>query len=626
MAAFVTKLNAAGDQLIYSTYLNGSRVDGATAIAVDAQGNAYVAGETDSRDFPVTGGALQQTLRPTSGSGFDSDGFITKLSPDGKKVIYSTYFGGGGTDLISALAIDAKGDVFITGATTRVDLPTTPGAALTKFSGSSSNATFMVGDAFVAEINPAGSALLYSTYLGGKQDDIAFSIALDTGGNAYVTGSTLSTDFPTTSGAFQTTYKGAGGENNFPCGDAFVNKLNSTGGLVYSTYLGGTMDDRGFVIAVDATGSAWVAGNTISKNFPLTPDAHQSAFGGLAQGQGLVLGDAFVARLNPAGNALLYSSYHGGSGNEAAIGLALTPDGGVLVSGTTSSRDIKVTAGVYEPRPYGGDPNLAPMLDGFLFKLSFPPPPPAVTISSIANEASLATGVVSPGMVVSISGSNLAAAASSADLTLSRLPFSLGQTRVLFDGLAAALISVSPTQIVAIAPYRLLAGTKTQVVVDWNGNQSAAVFLAVSASSPGLYANRVQNADGSANSADNPAVPNSTIIIAGTGEGQTAPAGVDGLIFTADTLPLPVLPVSATLGANDATVMATSGIAGEVADRFQIQVLVPPDGLDPGDYQFIVQVGDAKSQPIPVSIGRAADPAAARHGVRINAGQSVKHK
>ena len=101
------------------------------------------------------------------------------MSPDGKKVIYSTYFGGGGTDLISALAIDAKGDVFITGATTSVDLPTTPGAALTKFSGSSSNATFMVGDAFVAEINPAGSALVYSTYLGGKQDDIAFSIALD---------------------------------------------------------------------------------------------------------------------------------------------------------------------------------------------------------------------------------------------------------------------------------------------------------------------------------------------------------------------------------------------------------------------------------------------------------------
>jgi len=266
--AFVTKLNPTGTALVYSTYLGSSAsYDYGRGIAVDAAGNAYVTGYTDSNDFPTTTGAFQ-----TSFGGF-IDAFVTKLNPTGTALVYSTYLGGTGDDGGWGIAVDNAGNAYVTGSTESADFPTTTGAYQTTY--------VFVGDAFVTKLNPTGTALVYSTYLGAGED-AGRGIAVDNAGNAYVTGATGSNDFPTTTGAYQTTY--GGGEY-----DAFVTKLNPTGtALVYSTYLGGMGNDQGNGIAVDNAGNAYATGFTGSADFPTTTGAYQTTFGGVF--------DAFVTK------------------------------------------------------------------------------------------------------------------------------------------------------------------------------------------------------------------------------------------------------------------------------------------------------------------------------------------
>ena len=240
--AFITKLNAAGSALVYSTYLGGSSEDGAfNGIAVDASGNAYVTGYTYSSNFPTTPGAFQ-----TSGGGGTRDAFVAKLHVAGSALVYSTYLGGSDYDVAWDIAVDAAGNAYVTGQTHSSNFPTTPGAFQTSYGGGAY-------DAFITKLNAAGSALLYSTYLGGSDYDEGSGIAVDATGNAYVTGLTYYFNFPTTAGAFRTS----------PAGyyDAFVTKLNAAGSdLVYSTYLGGSSADGGYGIAVDATGNIYVTG------------------------------------------------------------------------------------------------------------------------------------------------------------------------------------------------------------------------------------------------------------------------------------------------------------------------------------------------------------------------------
>ncbi|MBI4637936.1 MAG: SBBP repeat-containing protein [Candidatus Rokubacteria bacterium] len=256
--------------LSYSTYLGGSAGDEGFGIAVDASGNAYVAGQTSSTNFP-TASALQPVL-----GGF-SDAFVTKLDPSGATLVYSTYLGGSAVELnggTAGIAVDASGNAYVTGDTSSTDFPTA--SALQPASGGST-------DAFVTKLNPTGAALVYSTYLGGSSNDRGLGIAVDASGNAHVTGITLSTDFPTAS-ALQPAFGGII--------DAFVTKLDPTGAtLVYSTYLGGSNNDQGHSIAVDASGNAYVTGFTLSTDFP-TVSALQPAFGGLD--------DAFIARIGAA--------------------------------------------------------------------------------------------------------------------------------------------------------------------------------------------------------------------------------------------------------------------------------------------------------------------------------------
>ena len=294
--AFVTKLNATGSSLIYSTYLGGNSRDQAFSIAIDSSGNAYVTGETFSTDFPITNGAFQTTLR-----GF-INAFVTKLNSTGTGLVYSTYLGGSSGGIFGeavdeglGIAVDSSGNAYVAGETRSVDFPTTNGAFQPIKPG--------FFNSFITKLNPTASALVYSTYLGGTVDDSVSGIAVDTYGNAYVTGRTGSSDFPTTPGAFDNSC-GTDGSCNFNNGDffydVFVTKLNSTGSaLVYSSYLGGSNDDGGEGIAVDSSGNAYVTGWTFSTNFPTTNGALQTIFGGSSSGfTGGPGGDAFVAKLN----------------------------------------------------------------------------------------------------------------------------------------------------------------------------------------------------------------------------------------------------------------------------------------------------------------------------------------
>lgn len=323
--AFVAKLNAAGSELIYSTYLGGNGQDYANGIAVDLAGQAYVAGAASSTNFPTTTGALQ-----TAKAG-SQNAFVAKLNAAGSDLVYSTYLGGSNYDSAAAIAVDVTGQAYVAGETGSVNFPTTSGALQT--SDPSNPSSGAINHGFVAKLNAAGSGLVYSTYLGGNGVDQANGIAADSLGHAYVVGDTSSTNFPTTPGALQTSNKGGG--------DAFVVKLNPAGsGLVYGTYLGGSFADTGNAIAVDGAGEAYVAGGTGSTDFPIGFFAPQTYNGGGS--------DAFVAKLNAAGNGLAYSTYLGGSLDELANAIAVDSVGEAYVTGVTSSINFPITAGALQ--------------------------------------------------------------------------------------------------------------------------------------------------------------------------------------------------------------------------------------------------------------------------------------
>jgi hypothetical protein len=304
--------------LSYSTYLGGSASERGQAIAVDAGGNAYIVGSTDSVDFPTTN-AFQTGLAGTVNA------FVTKIAADGSALLYSTYLGGSGDDEGHGIAVDAAGNAYVTGVSSSSDFPTV-NALQPAYGGGR--------DAFVTKIAADGSALLYSTYLGGSNGDYGSAIAVDAAGNAYVTGTTSSSDFPTTN-AFQPALAG-------PV-NAFVTKINADGSaLVYSTYLGGSGNDYGTGIAVDGDGNAYVTGYTTSRDFP-TANALQPAFGG-----GVHEGDAFVTKIAADGSALLFSTYLGGSDDDAGEGLAVDADGNAYVTGYTLSSDFP-TANAFQP-------------------------------------------------------------------------------------------------------------------------------------------------------------------------------------------------------------------------------------------------------------------------------------
>jgi len=331
--AFITKLEPSGATLSYSTYLGGEGSDHGYGIAVDASGCAYVTGNTLSTDFPT-----QNPLQSTYG-GY-SDAFVTKLSPSGDSLSYSTYLGGSfydGRDYGESIAVDASGSAYVTGYTNAPDFPTQDPLYPNKWG---------TWDAFVTKLDPSGATLAYSTYLGGSDSDFGKSIAVDASGCAYVTGYTKSSDFPTKN-PFQGTH--GGGTANYD--DAFITKLNPSGSsLSYSTYLGGEGSDRGYGIAVDSSGSAYVTGQTGSSDFP-TKNPLQVECAEV---------DAFVTKLDPSGATLSYSTYLGGGGGDYGESIAVDLSGSAYVTGSTSAPDFPTQDPLY--------PNLWGTSDAFVTK------------------------------------------------------------------------------------------------------------------------------------------------------------------------------------------------------------------------------------------------------------------
>jgi hypothetical protein len=398
--AFVAKLNPAGSALIYSTYLGGAVQDRGLDIAVDAAGNAYVTGRTGSDTFPLrnalqrrragvfdgfvtklspTGALLYSTfiggvngenegfgiavdtsgnayitgrttsmrfptvnpLQATNGGGAN-DAFVAKINPTGSALIYSTYLGGNGAEFVIRIDVDTANNVYVIGSTDSTNFPTANPLQPTNGGGTL--------DAFVAKINPTGSALIYSTYLGGSGTDTGAGIDVDAANNVYVTGGTSSMDFPTVNPLQPT---------NVGDRDAFVAKINPTGSvLIYSTYLGGSMRDIGRGIAVDASGSVYVTGVTQSFNFP-TSEPLQQTYGG---GDGGFGGDAFVAKLDPTGSALVYSTYFGGSDDEDGQAIIVDSSGNAYVRGITQSPDF-ATMNPFQ-KTFGG------FVDAFIAKIA----------------------------------------------------------------------------------------------------------------------------------------------------------------------------------------------------------------------------------------------------------------
>ncbi len=360
---FVSKLSPDGSRLVWSTYLGGQSRDTGFAIAVGTEGAVYVAGVTESADFP-----LIRSAQAAYGGG-PSDAFVTKIAADGKGVEWSTVVGGSQADRARGLALDAGGNAYLTGSTSSVDFPAVSPQQPGPFRPDDL-------DAFLVKVPATGAGFTYATRLGGSNDDRGLAVAVDSQGSAYVTGDTLSPGFPTARPIQAASGGGAGGvAGSFP--DAFVTKYNPTGSaLVYSTFLGGSDVDQGTSIALDAQGAAYVAGNTNSPNFPTTTPL-QATKGSEA--------DAFVTKIDPAGSALVYSTYLGGSGADGANAVTVDRAGSAHVVGSTRSANW-VTAKPVQTTLGGGD-------DAFVVKLDSTGRGPLFSTFLGGTEAESGTGV-----------------------------------------------------------------------------------------------------------------------------------------------------------------------------------------------------------------------------------------
>ena len=632
---FVAKVDPSGTKLVFAGYLGGSRLDEGADIALDRQGNIYVTGLTWSEDFPVTGG-------PDLTHNGRMDAFVAKIAPDGSKVLYCGFLGGVQQDEGLGIAVDQDGNAYLAGRTQ------SPAATFPAIGGPDLSYNGGNADGFVAKVNAEGSELVYAGYIGGAFFDIASAVAVDSDGHAYVTGYTNSNQesFPVSGGPMQTW---SGSE------DAFLTKVTPDGEeLVYSGFLGGLGAERGEDIALDAFGNVYLAGFTTSRassRLPITvgpglelggladalvakigPDGSQIIYAGYIGGAAddratsiavdglgnayvggvtrsehtsfpVLVGpglryrggrEGFIAKVTASGAALHYAGYFGGFGNESVTDIAVDRDGIAYVAGSSSTSDPAFPIVGPDLTPNGGT-------DAFVAKIG-------ATIlleNSVVNGASFVLGAIAPGEIVSIFGSGLGLA----EGTLGRLDSprrvatELVDVEVFFDGVPAPLFFVRADQINAQAPYSLDGMSKTEVHVRFQGRDSEFVEFNVAPSAPGIFAFSddpgravVLNENGTLNSESNPAMRGEVVVFFATGEGQTTPPGVDGLLApeVLSQLPRPELPVTVTIGRRDARVFF-AGSAPHFAGLLQVNARVPLDlGRDTG---LVLKIGEARSQP-----------------------------
>ncbi len=634
IGSFVEKLDPTG-AVVFATYLSGSGDTTATAIAVDQQGNVYVGGRTSpqvgiANTFPVTPGAAFTN----SGAGF-----IVKLNPSGTQLVYSTFIPAG----VGALAVDLEGNVYFTSTEFGPAFPTTPGA----FQVSPKSSTNLF-PSIVAKLNASGSELVYATYLSGSAtmnggDDLA-SIAVDDAGDAFITGSTFSPDFPVTPGAFLTTNPGAPAFaflNGNP--SVFLTKLNPQGsGLVFSTFLG---EGGARFVKLDAQGTAFLGGSTnpLAALFPTTPGANTSTSGNVA---------GFLTRLSADGTSLIYSTY---LSTGFSIGVALDVDsaGNAVVAGTAASSgypndpymNLPVGVGAFQPGYAGGTsdvyverftpegrfagatylggsqadgasliafaPNGSVVIAGSTQSPDFPgiaqPVPSAglVFVTSVfmsltaQNAGSYVAAEIAPGEIVALRGYGIGPA-TGVNAAGPALPTQLAGVQVSIGGFAAPLYYVQSDQINAQVPWELAGQTSAAVQIIYHGVPSTGTPVVVTLSMPGIF--YIENSDGSFNSPSNPARAGDYVSVYGTGGGAMSPPGVAGQLWPlAPLLSLLTQPVSVTVGGEGAGVLYSGSAPTLESGFFQINVRLPSD-LAAGAQALSVTIGGVASAPAAISI------------------------
>ncbi len=689
---YVAKLSAAGN-LLYATYLGGSGLDGLSGISVGADGSAYITGSTSSDDFPVLNGYM--SARPLLGSS-NLSAFVTKLSANGA-LMYSTFVTGRSFSSGNRIVVDLQGRVFIEGVVYGPDFPV-KNAAQPIYAGGGSDRVIFCLDA-------SGSNLVFSTFLGGSADEYGTGdIALAPDGGVYVVGYTNSSDFPVKNPIDH--YHRGGSYNR----EGFISRLAPAGDvLMFSTTLGGTEDDSLEAVAVDQNGNIYATGSTWSNDIPLqnalqltrgglddiwlvrlSPDApFQSPFGVTPSVLPLrfVIGGAVPSAQNititsgVSGQPFTATSdakwlivSPGQSTTPATLTVSVNPSGlsAGLYSGTIridAQTAVQVSLTVLNPAavvssvspsaipPGSNDTSVTITGSGFIngavvqfsgnsvglpttflnattlqavvnkglaaaaatYTLvvvnpqSAPSQPLQVTIgtpipaiSALTNAASYATGGVAPGEIISLFGTGLGPLAG---VPLSLTPTglvstTLGGTQVLFDGIQAPLIYVRADQVSAIAPYAIGDGrATTHVIVQYNGQVSAVFTVPIVGSAPALFTadasgrgqGAILNEDGSVNSLSNPAAKGSVVVLYGTGEGATDPPGVDGKLAV-DVLPKPTLPVTVSVDGKDAQVLYAGAAPTEVAGVIQVNVFLP-NGVRSGEVPVVLEVGGLASQP-----------------------------
>ncbi len=555
----------------------GNGLDAAYGVALDGANppNMYIVGYTTSTNFPITAGSAQ--ARNQGGNG---DAFVVKYSTgsSGGKLLAGTYLGGSGADFGYAIAVDTAGDAFITGQTASTNFPTTSGSLQTTYGGSA--------DAFVTKLSPT-LGMVFSTYLGGNQSDSGNGIAVDPSGAIYVVGETASTNFPLQN-PMQKSY---GGGN----GDMFLAKLNGNGQtLAYSTYIGGSLEDSGNGVALDSSGNVYVAGATLSTDFPIA-NAFQSTNQNTAGGNGIVFG------VDPTGSSLLFSSYlggngaagasAGGAGGDLVSAIAANCAVGLVVTGTTTSANFPVTTGAFIGTYPGYTGN------AFLTNIGAGPETPAISTGGVLsswNPVAVATPVA-PGSLLSIYGTGLASTTTIA--TTLPLATNAGGTTVTINGILAPILYASPTQLNVQVPYEIPVGT-AQVAVQNGCGKSAPASIQVASAYPYILQSGTGDAvsfnqDNSVNSASNPAAGGSVLTVYVTGIGPLDNPVATGAGASASPLSRPTLPTSATIGGFKTDIYfigLTPGTAGVAqAD------LIVPTGLSPGTYSVVLTVNGVAS-------------------------------
>ena len=643
--AFVTKVNSSGTALVYSNYIGGTGSSEGRAITVDSTGRAFVCGATDAGDFPVLN-AYQSSLAG------GRDVFFLRLNAVGSGMDYSSFLGGHGDDVCEGIALDTSGNLYVGGNTySRLTGPSTNDFP-TSSAGFQRASPGGGQDCFVSKFDDSGHRLTYSTYLGGSAADACYGMAVDRSGSVYLSGMTLSPNFPLTqpslggtipsppvlqySSSFVTRLTPDGSDasysallggrlgatevdglaldsqgrvyltgytkaTDFPLtANALATAIPSSGKaivcvvdtglnrLVYSTVLPGGGQDAGWKIQTDPLGNAWVIGTSYSSQFPATPDALAHPASSNPT--------PFLAELDVTVSRLVHATYLAGTAGGTGTALAVANDSTVFVAGSTLSTDFPVLGGPFQA-PKTGDYTI------FLQHLDFGPnvSVPAPVIAAVVNGATFAGGSLSPGAAITITGTNLAS--TTAQFT-SAPPTTLGGTSVMINGQSIPLFYVSPTQINGQLPYEVPIGTASVKVMS-SGATSTAASITVTAAAPGIFligTNRAAatNGDGSVNISANPTAPGDTITVYFTGIGP-----LDHAVATGQPAPLsgPLsrasLPVSVTVGGQTANVVFAGLTPGSVS-LAQANVVVP--SLSSGDYPVVITVGGAASNAPVISV------------------------